>query len=183
MAARKSTPISLRAYAARRGVSVQAVSKAIAAGRLSDSVVEVDGKPKIGDAELADREWDANTRPQGESSIPPEADENGEPLPNLKASRAWREHASMRRETALAKLAEIEVDEKLGELVSVSEARADVTQRFTVVKNKILGVPSWLAQQFPEHAAVIVPALEARLCEVLEELAAGPDDGDVGDEA
>lgn len=58
-------PLSLRDYAAHRGVSHVAVSKAIAAGRLAESVVYVQrGKkrsPKIADVELADREWDSNT--------------------------------------------------------------------------------------------------------------------------
>jgi hypothetical protein len=64
------TPISLRAYAKRRaaaglpGSSPEAVSKAVKAGRLSRSVVLVDGEPKIADPELADREWLARSAPR-----------------------------------------------------------------------------------------------------------------------
>lgn len=54
-------PISLRAYGRRRGVSVQAVSRAIATERLRESVVWRRGIPKIADPDLADREWTSNT--------------------------------------------------------------------------------------------------------------------------
>jgi hypothetical protein len=57
------TPISLTAYAKRRGVSPVAVSKAVARGRLNDSVVRDErGAPKISDPDLADQEWEQNTR-------------------------------------------------------------------------------------------------------------------------
>ncbi len=63
-------PISLRAYAKRRasaglpGCSPEAVSKAVKTGRLRDSVVLVDGEPKIADPELADREWVERSAPR-----------------------------------------------------------------------------------------------------------------------
>lgn len=55
-------PISCAAYARRRGCSTMAVSRAIARGRLVQSVVrDARGDPKITDPELADREWEAST--------------------------------------------------------------------------------------------------------------------------
>lgn len=54
--------ISLTAYARHRGVSVEAVSKAIRVGRLRKCVVSVNSQPKVSDVELADEEWAANTR-------------------------------------------------------------------------------------------------------------------------
>jgi hypothetical protein len=56
-----SAPLSLRAYARRRGVSPEAVSRAIERGRLRESVVRVGGAPKVANPELADREWARNT--------------------------------------------------------------------------------------------------------------------------
>lgn len=65
-------PISLTDYAKRRGVSTVSVSKAVARGRLSASVGRTDrGQPTIVDADLADREWLANTRPRILSRTPP----------------------------------------------------------------------------------------------------------------
>jgi hypothetical protein len=58
-------PTSLRAYARHRGVSLAAVQGAIDAGRLRESVIRDEhGTRKIGDVELADREWQANTLPR-----------------------------------------------------------------------------------------------------------------------
>ena len=70
-------PISLRAYAKHRaaaglpGCSPEAVSKAVKSGRLRDSVVLVDGEPKIADPELADREWAERSAPRILQPSPP----------------------------------------------------------------------------------------------------------------
>lgn len=52
--------ISLSAYARHRGVSTEAVRKAIARGRLVQSITKND-PPQIADVQLADQEWAANT--------------------------------------------------------------------------------------------------------------------------
>ncbi len=62
MSQKDRKPISLSAYGRRRGVSCEAVRKAILSGRLSRSVVWIGGRAKISDPVLADREWAANTR-------------------------------------------------------------------------------------------------------------------------
>lgn len=84
----KAEPISARAYARHRGCSAPAVLKAIDRGRLRLSIViDGDGKAKIADVALADREWAENTdlsrasgeikeranrhRPASESPVPP----------------------------------------------------------------------------------------------------------------
>ncbi len=203
-----ATPMSLSEYARRRGVSVEAVSKAVKAGRLRGSIVTVDGKPKIADAELADHEWEANTRPRIDHPPPrpappppakepkkrrrsnaadePEAEPDGdesdddglpEGVPRYDVSRAIREHHAARREGALADVAEIERDKIRDELVPVDEARAYMEDKFTVVKTRLLGVPSRVAQQLPELASQVEPVVDKLIREVLEELAA-EDDGD-----
>ena len=48
---------SLRAYAARLGISHSTVAKAVKIGRLRESIAVVNGRPKIADVEIADREW------------------------------------------------------------------------------------------------------------------------------
>lgn len=176
---KKNEPTSLSAYARQRGVSVEAVSKAVAAGRLRESVVIVDGRPKIADVALADQEWEANTRPRIDhpraARRRTRADEDdgvgGEHKEAYDAARA-------RRESALADLAEIERDEKLEELVPFEEARAYMIDKFTVAKTKILGVPSRLAQKLPHLAAEVSPVLDELLREAMEEFAIDEDDGD-----
>lgn len=54
-------PIRITEYARLRGVSDEAVRKAIRSGRLKTCIVEVKGKPWIGDVLLANREWELNT--------------------------------------------------------------------------------------------------------------------------
>lgn len=175
----ETKPTSMRGYAKRRGVSVEAVSKAVAAGRLRESIVSVGGVPKIADVELADREWEANTRQRVDGPRqPPQAQGRSEAdVPDYMVSRA-------RRESALADMAEIEVLEKKGALVPVDQARSDVIEIFTVVKTKLLGVPSRLAQQLPHVAAAVVPVLDTFIREALEELSNDRESDDRhGDEA
>lgn len=186
--------MSLTAYGRRRGVSVESVSKAIAEGRLSASVVRIDNQPKIADADLADREWEANTRPridqprrprqQQRNSDDEDLDDEGLPddVPPYKVSRARREAEEARRSAALADLAEIEVDEKRDELVPVDEARSYIIDRFAVVKTKLLGLPTRVAQQLPHLAKEVEPVVDRYVREVLEELAAEPDGDGEGEE-
>lgn len=161
-------------------MSVEAVSKAVAAGRLPRSVVIVNGQPKIGDVDLANQEWEANTRPRidhprvphrGPRSSGGDDGVVGEHKEAYDAARA-------RRESALADLAEIEVAEKRDELVPFEEAREYMIEKFTVAKTKILGVPSRLAQQLPHLAAEVTPVLDALLREAMEEFAIDEDGGD-----
>lgn len=186
----KPEPISLRAYAKRRGVSAEAVSKAITAGRLKESVVRVGGAPKISDPDLADQEWGANTQPRadvkrGGKSIDAKqlaeaervAAEGG--IPSYEMSRAIREWAAARREVALADMAEIDVEERRGELVGVEQAREEVVERFTVVRTKLLGLPARVKQRLSHIIAADVLVIDDLVREALEELA----DDDAGDEA
>lgn len=179
-------PLSLRAYARRRGVSPEAVSKAVSAGRLTASVVTVGGHPKIGDPELADREWEAHTQRRTEYTAPEQPserpdvqpaaalrsliDDTPDGTPSLNASRAVRAHALARRDTAHADLAELELAAKRGRLVDAQAARSDVEQAYSLVKTRLLRVPSDLAQRLPHLAAEVVPVLEELQRHALEEL-------------
>lgn len=56
-----TAPIRISHYAKLRGVTAEAVRQAVIKGRLSACVVQVNGKPWIGDVLLANREWELNT--------------------------------------------------------------------------------------------------------------------------
>lgn len=178
--------LSLRAYARRRGLSPEAVSKAVADGRLRESVTRAGGAPKIADPDLADREWAANTRPRIDHPPAPVADEPSPPTPRPRRQPTAHvvveddparprvpdyNESRARREAALADMAEIEVAERRGDLVPVDEARAEVLERYTLVRTRLLGVPSRVAQRLPHLAAEVVPVLDELLREALEELA------------
>jgi phage terminase Nu1 subunit (DNA packaging protein) len=85
-----------------------------------------------------------------------------------------------RREAALAEQAEIELARLKGTLIDVAQARADVINRFTIVRTRIQGVPARLAQRLPHLAAEVVPVLDGLLREALEELAAADDTEEAG---
>jgi phage terminase Nu1 subunit (DNA packaging protein) len=170
--------MSLRAYAKLRGVSPEAVSKAITTGRLSKSVATVAGKPKIADPELADREWSANTQQRVDQPAAAPRDP-----PEYLAHRTAREGAAARRELAQAQLAELELAERKGEFIRIEDARRDVMEKFTLVRTKLLGIPVRLAQRMPEISGDLVTVLDELLREALEELAEGdPSEPSVDDE-
>lgn len=197
-------PMSLTAYAARRGVSPKAVSKAVAAGRLAESVTrDAHGQPKIADAELADREWSANTRQRadpeasaaapprepaalvglGAAAIEPTTDRSTarsrrpgdlpEGVPTYHVSQAIRAASAARRESAQADLAELELAQLQGKLVDADEAHAEITAHISMAKTRLLGVPTRVAQEVPDLAARVVPVVDRFIREALEELTHG----------
>ena len=193
-------PLSLRAYALRRGVSAEAVSKAVAAGRLDKSVArDKNGAPKIADPDLADREWEANTRQRIDrpADIASSGDRvslternlvdlaarerhgNGnannlpDGVPAYNVSQAVRAAAAARREVVQADLAEFELAAKRGRLIDADQARADVIAAYSVVKTRLLAVPSRVAQRLPHVARAVVPVVDELIREALEELSAG----------
>lgn len=172
-AAPVAEPLAQRAYAKRRGVSGEAVSKAIAEGRLRDSIVMVDGRAKIADPELADREWEANTRPRSDeprAALPRD-------LPEYYVFRSQREGSAARRESAQADLAELELARKRGQLIDADDARADVLAAYSLVKTRLLGVPSLVAQRLPHLAGEVEPVVDELIRAALEELSAGDGGG------
>lgn len=192
-----TTALTLTAYAKRRGVSTVAVSKAVASGRLNESVVRDDkGVPRVVDPDLADREWEANTRHRIDREIrqgtpPPQqsGDENSsnlivdagaspapDTIPDYNTSRARREAAAARREAILADMAQLDLDERRGELVQADKAEADKVADYTTVRARMMGIPSRIAQRLPHLAAEIVPIAEELIREGLEELSIDGDD-------
>lgn len=195
-----AAPLSLRAYARRRRVSPEAVSRAVGAGRLSASVVLVGGQPKIADAELADREWDANTRqrsdvqtsgrqdvpPPGSSplDLPPVAAEPlasaprgaraalPEGVPAYHVSQAIRAQAAARREIAAADQAEIELAARRGKLVDVAELTGEFNAHITNAKARLLALPTRVGQELPDLAERVVPVVDRLIRAALQELAA-----------
>lgn len=159
--------LSLRAYAKRRGVSVEAVSQAAKNGRLSKSVVRgahrrVKG---ISDPDLADREWAETTRVEMIPLSGPAAQRGagGEPSP-LAVGRS-------RLEMARAELAEMEIAQRKGELVKAVDLEARLVGIFGGCKTKLLAVPSRARQEDPDLTAAQLALFEALIREALEDLA------------
>jgi len=177
-----AAPMSLRAYARRRGTSAPAVLRAIKRGRLKDSLVYVDGVAQIGDPDLADREWAANTdlskapgyvkaRAQGLSAAPvtpprvtaPPGSGNTTSLAEAAASeKLWK-----------SRLAELEYRRQAGELVDAEEAQKRWADILVRVRTKLLAVPSKVKAVRSELTLDQLAAMDTVIREALEELAGG----------
>jgi hypothetical protein len=163
--------VGLREYARHRRCALNAVQTAIKSGRLSKSLTK-DGR--IRSIKLADAEWAATTQ---EDRIPI----SGPAAVARPAKPASLQEARARREMALARIAEIELEDLEGELIPVAEARADIINKFAIVRTRLLAVPSKLAQQLPSEKRdlALIRLVEDLIREGLEELAAS----DVEDES
>mgnify|MGYP001581900846 CR=1 FL=1 len=149
----QSSSISYRAYARYRGVSPEAVSKAVKTGRIT---VDADGRI---DPKKADREWSENTDPakqfnaafgnsmhrrQHDSSKIPGADAEAATtaqssgLPPYAQSRAIREAYE-------ARLAKLEYEIKIGKLVNADEVRVDAFNVARITRDRLLGIPDMVA--------------------------------------
>jgi phage terminase Nu1 subunit (DNA packaging protein) len=165
-------PLSLRKYALHRGVSHTAVQRAIESGRLSGSVVAVNGVPKIRNLATADAEWHANTRATIAAMaqpVPPPDDPVEAPAhkpPDLQDSRA-------RLEAARASLAELDLAERRRELVPASEIAAKYEDVVTSAKTKLLGLASRVKQRMPHVVEADIRSIDDLVREALESLADG----------
>lgn len=170
----KRAPITLSAYAKHRGISVEAVCKAVRSGRLKKSVTFVRDKAKIADAELADREWSNRTREKIDSPPPPAVTTPATPTNGAGGDEAWRE-ARARQQAATAELAEIELAEKRGELMPAKDVEMRMADVFLRCRTRLLGIPARLREQDPTLSGQQLELIERLINEAIEELAAGPD--------
>lgn len=152
--------ISVNAYAKERGISHEAVRQAIKSGRLKASVVYENGKPKIADPDLADREWAENTdqskprnritgdpkhrRAPGEQ-MKPMSMESGEIDPARGRSGPSYTTSRAIREAYMARLAKLEFEEKAGKLVNADEVRLAIFNAARAARDILMGLPHRVA--------------------------------------
>lgn len=186
--------MSCRAYAKRRGVSAMAVSVAIRDGRLVKSVIRDQfGVPKIGNPDLADQEWEANTdhikriyaaglssldRP-APAAAPPDArastviidaepPRRGRP-PKVDGDETIAS-ATERLKSAQANLAELKFRQTAGELVEAAAVEREWADLLSQVRTKLLAIPSRVKQQIPALSVADVATVETLVREALEDL-------------
>ncbi len=174
--------MSQTAYAKRRGVSKMAVSLAIKSGRLKACVVQDQwGNPKIGDPDLADREWDANTDLTKAPAYVKEREAARQAAtPGQVAAAAPDAEISLSNAAARVKfwdaeLKELKFKEAAGELTPTADVEAQVVEVFSEVKTKILGVPNQLRERDPTLTPAQLELVSSLLREALEALASGAD--------
>ena len=159
----KTGPMSLRAYARHRGVSLRAVQKAIASGRISACK---DGRL---DADVADANWARNTAPRPQQPPKPANKLANKSATPAASSQSAHHHAEARptareladpprlesgleyskaravRESYLARLAKIDFEERTEKLVSKDEVQVAAFTRFRQFRDGMLNIPDRLA--------------------------------------
>lgn len=144
--------VTLTAYAKMKGVSTEAVSKAVRVGRLSKSVVfDAKNRPRV-IPHLADQEWVANTdsAQQRVPAVPPPRPP--EPEPEAPAARdepktATFQQARTLREAYMARLAKLEFDEKSGLLVKADAVKNEAFKTARIVRDGLLNIPDRIAAE------------------------------------
>lgn len=175
--------LSMRKYAAHRGVTLRAVQKAIEAGRITLVLDPVTKKEKI-DPAIADAQWvrrtDLEQQLRGNGGVLPQA-----PAPGGSdgQERGWGDvddddairDELLRHKTdaarADAQLKTMEALERAGELVSAEDVRRECAERVREVRNGILAVPDRISQVLdpanPERARKL---LDTELRKALSDL-------------
>lgn len=148
--------VNLSEYARRRGVSHEAVRKAVKVGRLSKSVVfSAGGKPRLV-PDIADQEWATNTD-SAQQRVPAVAPPRAEPESEQPAARdepktATFQQARTMREAYMARLAKLEFDEKAGQLVRAEAVKNEAFKVARIVRDNMLNIPDRVAGELANES-------------------------------
>ena len=131
-------PVSLRAYAKHRGVTLKAVQKAIESGRIHTNV---DGKI---DTDRADAEWARNTGPKVRrtaSTSSPASPRSEQPRPE--PSAGGLDYAMARAIIANyeARLVKLDYEERIKKLVKADEVSIAAFNLFRMFRDRLLNMP------------------------------------------
>lgn len=185
--AAKPVLMGYREYARHRGCALTAVQRAIAAGRIG--TVDVDGRKMI-DQAAADRDWARNTeaRPGNQNGAAaaasqlalPGAENFQRPAAPVAVADDPESYtvARAKREMAQAKLAELELAEKMGILVRRDQMESGEIESGRRIKQALENMPSQcsaiLAATSDEHEVHRILRVEIRkVLEVLSGSLAG----------
>lgn len=166
--------VTVAQYAAHRGISPQAVRKAIKEGRLKRALSH-DGRRTLIDQAAADREWDANTQ---ESKRRPAASINagkaaaqGRPVQsgaqapqielNYTKARAIREHFA-------AKLAELEYREKAGQLLRADDVKLAVFKTNRLFRDAVQNIPIRVVNELAALVGDVPPEQRHEMMQVMQ---------------
>lgn len=122
-----SRKLNLRQYAKHRKVNPSSVQAAISSGRIQ---AKKNGSKFEIDPDLADKEWEENTRDTGEY---------------VDATMMTR--ARLNKENAIAEIRRMEMLQMKGELVSVSRVKAQAFELARKTRDAILNIPSRISDQ------------------------------------
>ena len=159
--------ISFADLAKMKGVSRSAVSQKKRAGILNGAIVNVNGKDVLNKDEAL-RLWETNMVPHVSNLKNVEGDNrkttNTDEIPDFNTSRS-------KREAMMARLAEIDVEEREKVLVSAAAVKSSWAQIISLARTKVLGIPSKAKQRIPDLDTSAMTCLEDIVRESLEDLA------------
>ena len=142
--------VTISEFARIRGVSHEAVRKAVKVGRLSKSVVfGKTGKPRLM-PDLAEQEWTANTdsaQQRVPATAPPRPEPDPEPAAKDEPRTATFQQARTLREAYMARLAKLEFDEKSGLLVKAEAVKNEAFKTARIVRDGLLNIPDRIAAE------------------------------------
>ncbi len=165
--------ISFADLAKLKNVSRSAVSQKKRAGILNDAIEYVNGKPVLNKDEAL-RLWETNMVPNESQLTKPKPKErrgvdvgkiDKEDIPDFNTSRS-------KREAMMARLAEIDVEEREKVLVPSVDVESSWVQLVTIAKTKVLGIPTKAKQRIPDLDKNAMSLLDEIVRETLEDLAA-----------
>ena len=165
--------ISFADLAKLKGVSRSAVSQKKRAGILNGAIVNVNGKDLL-NKDDALRLWETNMVPHHSKLTKVTEKENGgvlvgkveeEEIPDFNTSRS-------KREAMMARLAEIDVEEREKVLVPSADVEASWVQLVTIAKTKVLGIPTRAKQRITDLDKNDMSLLDEIVRETLEDLSA-----------
>ena len=155
--------MNLSEYARHRGVSHQAVMRALKEGRITK---EPDGSI---DPDKADEQWQANTdfsRNPDKARRTVKGETAPASGPDYNVSRAVREAYT-------ARLAKLEYEEKTGLLVKAETVKLQWFNTLRIVRDRMLQLPDRLASTFAEEldANKIKAAMDSEIRRILDDAA------------
>ena len=149
-----TVPLSLRAYAKHRGVSLTAIQKAIKSGRITTTP---DGKI---DPAQADADWEQNTAPRAvagarhRTSATPSRRLSGSVAtdPALAGGGNYLVARGV-RETFLARLAKMEFEERSGKLIRRDEVQVARFNECRIIRDAVLNIADRVAAKIAAACA------------------------------
>ena len=157
-------------YAKHRGISHVSVSAAIKKGKLTKSITRDEKGRAIIDAEIADQEWIPEKKEIFKEANPNRPVDDSES--SISTAISFAESRAV-RENYQAQLSKLEYEREAGKSVDADEVKREWAKIASIVRSKVLGIPSKARQRIPEltHDAYLV--LETVVRESLEELSDG----------
>ena len=182
--------ISQSEFAKSIGVSRQAVSKAVQEGRIQLFLDHTDGKMKL-NKDLASKQWRESTQPRIENSkvqntfrpqvaMPPKTKPGDQPIDPFDDDEEDSDYYGAKTETEKIKtqLLDLELKQKLGELVSADQVKKEGFKLGRVLRDSILNVPSMICNELAVESDpfIIHQKMTAALTKALESLVAEAQD-------